>query len=204
MRSLNKRVFIVVGVVVVLVVIFPPLAAIAQELFAAHMMQHLLLIAVAAPLVAASRNTPVAPPPVWCWIAFVTTFLFWHWPTAFQWAARSTAGEFLELASIFFTAFLFWSAAFATDRLSYGARALFVMTGAVATDLPGVIMVFAPHAICTMPGENASAWDLTPLQDQQIAGLLMWVPANLTFFAIATYLFARWMAAPSQHHSVTA
>ena len=94
-------------------------------------------------------------------------------------------------------AFLFWSVAFAPkngDALNYGARALFVMTAAVATDLPGVIMVFAPRAICTMPGENAARWGLTPLEDQQIAGLLMWVPANLVFFSIATWLFARWMS----------
>jgi cytochrome c oxidase assembly factor CtaG len=185
-------------------VVLPPLAAVAQELFAAHMMQHLILIAVAAPLLAASRIRPISLPPVWAWLAFVATFLFWHWPAAFQWAAHNALSEGLELITILVNAFLFWSAAFATDRLSYGARALFVMTGAVATDLPGVIMVFAPTAICTMPGENAFVWGVTPLQDQQIAGLLMWVPANLIFFAIATYLFARWMAAPDQQQPVTA
>jgi cytochrome c oxidase assembly factor CtaG len=195
---------VILGVVAVMIAVLPPLSAAAGELFAAHMMQHLMLIAVAAPLLAASRIHPISLPPVWAWLAFVATFLFWHWPAAFQWAARSAGGEVLELSSILITAFLFWSAAFATDRLSYGARALFVMTGAVATDLPGVIMVFAPRAICTMPGENALVWGITPLQDQQLAGMLMWVPANLIFFAIATYLFARWMAAPDQHQPVTA
>jgi cytochrome c oxidase assembly factor CtaG len=204
MRSLGKIACLVLGTVAVMVAVLPPISAIANELFAAHMMQHLLLIAAAAPLLAASRNNPISLPPVWAWIAFVATFLFWHWSVAFRWAAGSAGGELLELSSILVTAFLFWSAAFETGKLSYGARALFVMTGAVATDLPGVIMVFAPQAICTMPGENAPAWGITPLQDQQIAGMLMWVPANLIFFAIATYLFARWMAAPDQHHPVTA
>lgn len=204
MRPLSERVLVVLGVVAVMVAVLPPFAAIAGELFAAHMVQHLLLIAVAAPLFAASRFHLISLPPVWAWIAFVATFLFWHWPAAFQWAARSAGGEVVELSSILITAFLFWSAAFATNRLSYGARALFVMTGAVATDLPGVIMVFAPAAICTMPNENAAVWGVTPLQDQQIAGMLMWVPANLIFFAIATYLFARWMAAPDQQHPVIA
>jgi cytochrome c oxidase assembly factor CtaG len=68
------------------------------------------------------------------------------------------------------------------------------MTAAVATDLPGVIMLFAPRALCTMPGENAYAWGITPLEDQQIAGLLMWVPANIIFFSIATWLFALWIS----------
>jgi len=170
------------------------LTGIAQHLFAAHMLQHLVLVAVAAPLLAAGGQRSV--PPVTAWLLFVATFLFWHWPVAFQWAAGSVAGEALELASILGAAFLFWSAAFATDRLSYGARALYVMTAAVATDLPGVVMVFAPRTICTMPGENAPAYGITPLQDQEIAGMLMWVPANLIFFSIATFLFARWMSPP--------
>jgi len=166
----------------------------AGQLFAIHMVQHLLLIAVAAPLLAA--GTRFSPPPVTAWIAFVATFLFWHWPAAFQWAAGNAFNTVFELASILMTAFVFWSAAFAAGRLSHGARALLVMTAAVATDLPGVVMLFAPRAICVMPGENAPAFGLTPLEDQQLAGLLMWVPANLVFFAIATWLFARWMSSP--------
>lgn len=203
MRSLSKRFAMILGLLAILIAILPPLSAAASQLFVAHMMQHLLLIAVAAPLLAASRIRPISLPPIWAWLLFVGTFLFWHWPVAFRWAAASVASEAFELTSILVTAFVFWSAAFASDKLSHGARALFVMTAAIATDLPGVIMVFAPTTICTMPGENASVWGLTPLEDQQIAGLLMWVPANLIFFAIATWLFARWMAAPQQHHPVT-
>ena len=164
----------------------------ADRLFSLHMLQHLLLIAAAAPLLALGLR--VSPPPVAAWLAFVATFLFWHWPFAFQWAAGGVATELLELASILATAYLFWSAAFAADRLSFGARAMLVMTGAVATDLPGVVMLFAPRAFCVMPGESASAFGITPLEDQQIAGLLMWVPANLVFFAIATWLFSLWIS----------
>jgi len=47
--------------------------------------------------------------------------------------------------------------------------------------------------LCTMPGERAAGWGLAPLEDQQIAGLLMWVPANLVFFGIATWLFWKWL-----------
>jgi cytochrome c oxidase assembly factor CtaG len=50
-----------------------------------------------------------------------------------------------------------------------------------------------------MPGENAVRWGLTPLQDQQIAGMLMWVPANLVFFGIATWLFALWISDSTPH-----
>ena len=86
-------------------------------------------------------------------------------------------------------------------RLNDGARALMVMAAAILTDLPGVVMLFSPIALCTMPAENAAHFGLTPLSDQQLAGLMMWVPANLVFFGIATFLFARWIVA--HHRPVT-
>lgn len=172
------------------------------------MLQHLLLIAIAAPLLAASGVLDGAvrmgvvrllARPAAAWMLFVGVFLFWHWPGAFQWAARGEASRLLEHATILATACLFWIVAFGRDgtgAMSDGGRALFVMTAAVVTDLPGVLMLFAPRAICVMPGENAPAYGLTPIEDQQIAGLLMWVPANLVFFGIATFLFARWLTEP--------
>ena len=164
----------------------------ADQLFAAHMVQHLLLITVAAPL-SVLAGAKVRLSPIVGWTVFVGVFLFWHWPAAFQWAAKYPLTELLELASIFAAAVVFWSNVFQSGRLNDGARALMVMTAAIVTDLPGVVMLFAPHAICIMPQENAARFGLTPLQDQQIAGLLMWVPANLVFFGISTFLFARWM-----------
>ena len=164
----------------------------AAELFSVHMAQHLLLIAVAAPLLVLGGIAFRLPPAVG-WTLFVAVFLFWHWPAAFQWAARNSFTELLELGSILAAAMALWSGIFGANPLNEGARALLVMTAAILTDLPGVIMLFAPRAICVMPQENAARFGLTPLQDQQVAGLLMWVPANLVFFAIATWLFARWM-----------
>jgi cytochrome c oxidase assembly factor CtaG len=203
MRALTRRICLAAGLVVTVLTIAPPISNWAAQLFSAHMMQHLLLIVVAAPLLILGgvldglRERRFFAPfekPVTAWLAFVVTFLFWHWPVAFQWAARNEATVLLEHATILGSALLFWNAALISPILSYGARALLVMTAAVATDLPGVIMLFAPRALCTMPGENAYAWGITPLEDQQIAGLLMWVPANIIFFSIATWLFALWIS----------
>lgn len=184
------------GGILLLAVLLPPLSRMAELLFAAHMTQHLLLVAGAAPLLAAGGlRLPMRP--VWAWLCFVSVFLFWHWPAAFQWAALHPPMGLVELGSIFVAALAFWSAAFSGPGLSDGGRALLVMTAAVATDLPGVVMLFATSAICVMPHENAALFGLSALSDQQIAGLLMWVPANLVFFSIATFLFARWMSRPA-------
>lgn len=168
------------------------LSRMGEMLFAAHMAQHLLLIAIAAPLLVLG-GLEIRMPPVLGWALFVVIFLFWHWPAAFQWAARSAWTDSLEMASILAAAVCFWSGALGRAGLNDGARALMVMTAAILTDLPGVVMLFAPRAICAMPNEDAARFGLTPLQDQQIGGLLMWVPANLVFFGIATFLFARWI-----------
>jgi putative membrane protein len=172
----------------------------AELLFAAHMAQHLLLIAFAAPLLVLA-GLEIRIPPLTAWGLFIAIFLFWHWPVFFRWAARQPFGELLELGSILAAACCFWSAVLGTGRLSDGGRALMVVTAAILTDLPGVVMLFSPIAICTMPAENAARFGLTPLSDQQLAGLLMWVPANLVFFGIATFLFARWIGA--HHRRVT-
>lgn len=189
-----RRAALVVGIGVAAATAVPPLASWGQELFAFHMTQHLLLITLAAPL-AVSGGWQLRLRPVYAWSLFVGVFLLWHWPVAFRWAAIHHLGLF-ELGSLFLSAIAFWSSALGEGRLSYGGRALMVMTAAVATDLPGVVMLFAPVAFCSMPGERAGAFGLSPLQDQQLAGMLMWVPANLVFFGIATLLFARWMKSP--------
>jgi putative membrane protein len=206
MRSLRQKLALAGGLTALALTLAPPLSGDAQQLLSFHMLQHLLLIVAAAPLLIASR---VLEPierrpwfaalarPVTAWIVFVGVFLFWHWPAAFQWAAGAAFSRLLEQASIFAGALLFWSVALAPagrQSSSHGARALWVLTAAIATDLPGVIMVFSPRAFCAMPTESAWRWALTPLEDQQIAGLLMWVPANLVFFGIAMSLFARWMS----------
>ena len=183
------------GLLAIAAALLPPLSRIAESLFTAHMAQHLLLIAIAAPLLVAG-GLSFSIRPVWAWILFVGIFLLWHWPAAFQWAARRPVTQLMELFSILAAAWLFWSAALRDATLSHGGGALLVMTAAVATDFPGVVMLFAPTPFAQMPHENAAAFGLSPLSDQQIAGLLMWIPANLVFFGIATLLFARWMAAP--------
>ncbi len=180
-------------------VLLPPLEGAARELFAAHMAQHLILICITAPLLALARPWPAMErvAPVTAWSAFVFIFLFWHWPAAFRWAAGMEVTRLFELASILAAATLFWIAMLApAPRLGHGASALFVVTAAIATDLPGVVMIFAPRAICTMPDENAARFGLSALEDQQVAGLLMWVLANLVFFGFATFLFAQFMRAP--------
>lgn len=209
--SLMKPALLAAGTFTLALVLMPPLGVLGQQLFAAHMLQHLLLIVVAAPILVLSGTLErrfenagrwIRRNPAVAWTAFTGIFLLWHWPAAFRWAARSPASTLLEFASIFLSAYAFWSTALAQHSatgLDRGGAAVFVVTAALVTDLPGVVMVFAPLPICTMPAENAARFGLSPLQDQELAGLLMWVAANLVFFAIATWLAATWLCERDPH-----
>ena len=192
MRHLNLS--LVGGLLLVAALLLPPVSILATQLFSIHMARHLLLVTVAAPLlVLGGIELPVKPAFAWC--LFVGLFLFWHWPAAFRFTADHGL-TVLELASLLAAAIAFWGVALGEGALNDGGRALMVLTAAVVTDLPGVVMLFSPTAFCILPGANAAAFGLTPLQDQQIGGLLMWVAANLAFFGIATFLFARWLRTP--------
>src|SRR6185503_5748075 len=83
----------------------------AHLLFAAHMAQHLLLIAAVAPLLVLG-GIKIHRPPLLGWTLFVGVFLFWHWPTAFRWAAQHPAAELFELSSILACAWCFWNGVF--------------------------------------------------------------------------------------------
>lgn len=194
MRDMSQMAALAGAVLMALAMLVPPVSSLAAELFSVHMARHLVVIAVTAPLLVLG-GVELRPGPVWAWCLFVSLFLFWHWPTAFRFSAIHGLTA-LELASLLVAATGFWSVALGRSALNDGARALYVMTAAVVTDLPGVVMLFAQHAFCTLPQSNPAAFRLTPLEDQQLAGLLMWVPANLAFFGIATFLFARWLREP--------
>ncbi|HEY0106141.1 MAG TPA: cytochrome c oxidase assembly protein [Rhizomicrobium sp.] len=203
---MRQALLLVAAAVSLAVALLPPLESAARELFAAHMAQHLILTCITAPLLGLARPWPALErvAPLAAWSTFMGVFLFWHWPAAFQWAAATEVTRLFELASILVAATLFWTVMLApSPRLGHGAAALFVMTAAIATDLPGVVMIFAPRAICTMPDENAARFGLSALEDQQFAGLLMWVPANLVFFGFATFLCAQYMRAQPPRTLVT-
>lgn len=173
----------------VLAVIFvSPLCALSSALFSARTVHHVLLVAVAAPLavwsapVAGPRNLPLAT------IVAATIFWAWHAPAAYAWALASDAGYWLMQASLAGTSLWFWLAVRAARPLA-AVSGLLVST--VQMGLLGALLtvagqsVYAPHALTTR------AWGMTPLQDQQAAGLIMWVPAAAIYLSVGLAILGR-------------
>jgi cytochrome c oxidase assembly factor CtaG/cytochrome c2 len=212
-----------IGFVIVAAALQSPLEPIADQLLSMHMVQHLLLILVAAPLLVLGSPAAVllwALPrrgrrrltrawsacggprllkavsnPALIWALFSGAFVFWHTPGPYRWGAHNELAHACEHLSFLATAMAFWAIVLAPAsrrRLGYGPSILYVASAAVISGLPGALMIFAPRPLYDL-GDAAARWNLTPLQDQQLAGLLMWIPMDAFYFAVCGWLFLRWL-----------
>jgi putative membrane protein len=199
-----------------------PLHRLADALFVAHMGEHEVLMVVAAPLLAVARPLATmlwafpsaarlrlggaARNPalrfVWRWLTdpLVATILHgvalwtWHAPALFNAALDSEAVHWLQHGSFFVTALFFWWAlVHGREReRRYGAAIFYLFATALHSGFLGILLTFAPAPVYA-GGSAAPLWGLTPLEDQQLAGLVMWVPAGLVYAVAALLLMAAWI-----------
>jgi cytochrome c oxidase assembly factor CtaG len=141
--------------------------------------------------------TEVLTRPVPVLLLHLTALYLWHLPVLYQAALANDAVHALEHACFFGTAWLFWWLIIdekGRRKLGNGAAVLFVFIAGVASGALGALLTFAPSALYPIQALGARAWGLTPLQDQQLAGLIMWVPAGVVYVLAAAVLFLRWMS----------
>ncbi|HET7436144.1 MAG TPA: cytochrome c oxidase assembly protein, partial [Thermoanaerobaculia bacterium] len=119
----------------------------------------------------------------------------WHIPALFEWALRNETVHAVQHLMFFVTAALFWWALIhgRYGRLGYGVAVFFVFITSMHTGLLGVALTFARRLWYPMYGPRAAAWSVSPLEDQQLAGLIMWIPAGVIFIVVALALFAAWL-----------
>ncbi|MEX0900128.1 MAG: cytochrome c oxidase assembly protein [Gammaproteobacteria bacterium] len=178
-----------------------PLDSLADASLSAHMAQHMILLAVVPPLVVAGKPVPVllgifppraarflARPAHWrdwptglgaATLGQLIVLWGWHAPLALEWAARSDAVHWLMHASFVVAGFLFWSALWRSAR---GGIAIAVTMGHMG--LLAALMTFSPR-----PWYAA----YPDLVDQQLAGLIMWVPGAVPYLVGGLALVARWL-----------
>jgi putative membrane protein len=144
----------------------------------------------------AGRIVRLLMQPVLVWTAFCGGFVFWHVPGVYQLALNNDLLHIAEHLTFLLTSLAFWSIVIPVHgrrRLDCGTTLLFMLTAAVLTDLPGALMVFAPRPLYPDNLATVAAWGLTPLQDQELAGLIMWIPAGAVYVGAAAWLFFAWM-----------
>jgi cytochrome c oxidase assembly factor CtaG len=198
-----------------------PLHEYGEHLFVAHMVEHELLMAVAAPLLALSRPLGTflhafprawrlvmvrwaqarAVRLAWAWLTrpLTATVLhgvaiwFWHIPVLLDATIESELMHRLQHVSFLATALFFWWAIVRRPARDYGLGALHVFATMVHTGLLGALLTLAPRVFYPLQTADAPSFGLTPLEDQQLAGLFMWVPGGAVYLAAGIWLLARWL-----------
>ena len=204
-----------------------PLHALGGVLFSAHMAQHELLMTVAAPLLVLGRPlVPFvwALPPRWrrvtgAWahtrvvstvwgtltrpaIAFLVHAIaiwVWHLPTLYDQAVVSELAHGLQHASFFVTALLFWWVVLkpnaSRERMAISIALLFATV--LHTGALGAVLTLTSKLLYPVYGATTAPWGLTPTGDQQLGGIIMWVPGGLPYLAAALVLFVRLLRGPA-------
>lgn len=169
-----------------------PFCALTSALFSARAVHHLVLTAIAAPLFALALPVRRMPGGVVPWIALhAVIFWAWHAPSAYEAALSSHAVYWLMQASLFLTALALWRAVRAAPMVSGIAALLATM---VQMGLLGALLTFAGTPLYAPHFLAPRSWGLMPLDDQQLAGLIMWAPGAGLYLAAALILLGQWFA----------
>lgn len=184
----RRRLAGLVAVAVLTIVFVSPLCAFASALFAARGLHHLVMAALAAPLLAiafpAGRPSGVAAP---LGLSSLALWL-WHWPALYE-ALYRDGGLYWLMQVFLLASFVWFWRNVMSARTTPVTALLAIAAGAGQMGLLGALLTLAPTPLYPVHAAGALLWGLDPLQDQQFAGLLMWVPA---FFMYGGY--ALWTA----------
>lgn len=178
------------GVAVLALVFISPLCALGSGLFSVRSLHHVLLVAVAAPLLGYAISGPKLPSAGSAAVLHSTVFWFWHLPATYTASLSSDLVYWLMQLSLLGSGILFWSTLYRGRTLAGETTAL----AAVITQmgLLGALLTLAPKALYAPHFVTTSLYGLSPIQDQQLAGLTMWV-VSMPFYGIAAWpLLRRW------------
>lgn len=177
-----------------LVLFVSPFCALSSALFSARVTHHVLIAAVLAPLLVFAlpevRARWLGSLALWTGLQAIT-FWLWHAPGLY---AEALSSDFLYWAmqiTLLGTAAGFWAA---LRRSSAPAAIAALLASTVQMGLLGALITFAstplyrPHLLTTQP------WGLSALEDQQLAGLIMWAPSAGLYLAAALFLVHRSLA----------
>jgi len=174
---------------IILAILFnSPFCALTSALFSARVAHHVIMIAVAAPLIVLgcpflARSQVKANGLGVLFMIQMITIWFWHAPAPYAAALNSHGIFWLMQVTLLGTALLFWGTlALRPPSLS----ALLPLLGnVVQMGLLGALITFAPSALYEPHFGTTAPWGITPLEDQQIAGLIMWIPAAIPYVVAA-------------------
>jgi len=201
------------GSLVLLIALVSPLDTLGdQYLLTAHMIQHMLITLVAPPLLLIGTprwlfrpllRLPFALPvgrfltnPLFAFFFYNFTFAIWHVPHYYEATLHSLPIHILEHVMFFVAATLTWWPVFSPldelPPLSDPLQCLYLFFESIPPTILGALITFSSTILYPTYTRAPRLWGLTPEMDQQIAGLIMWVPGALVFLTVLTVVFFRW------------
>lgn len=211
------------GWIVLVVTVMPPIDSLAIELFSIHMIQHELMMLVGAPLVMAGRPLSTClwglpsswraraartvqvrvvssawrtlTAPLTAWALHGLAIWVWHAPPLYNATVSHEGIHALQHATFVGTAALFWWGLIygRYGRAGYGAAVFYVFTTVVHTGLLGAMLTLSGVPRYAAYVAPAARRGVDALADQQLAGLLMWIPAGIVLTILGIALFAAWV-----------
>jgi putative membrane protein len=215
----RERAAFAAGWIVLAIALLSPIATFSAVLFSVHMTQHELLMLVAAPLLTLGR--PLVPmlfalprrwrlamrgvtrgsitagvtAPVSVFVLHALALWVWHLPPLYEAAVRDDGVHLVQHICFTGTACLFWWGLLRGryGRMGYGAAVFYVFATAMHSGGLGALLTFAPRPAYPLYVGQAHAHGIDPLADQQLAGLLMWIPAGVAMMVFGLAIFAAWL-----------
>jgi putative membrane protein len=206
--STSRIVAFFAGLVLLLAVLITPVDTIALHyLLSAHLLQNVVLAewapllcvlglppALAAALgrlpAARALTHPLVALPIW-----LGTYFAWHVPLLYEAALRNIVLLHLEHGCYFAAGVLFWWPVFqdAPHQVRTAGRAAYVFAAFMLASPLGLLFALLPSPLYAFYEEAPRLWGLSPLEDQQLAGLTMAAEEAIVFFAVFAILFARFL-----------
>lgn len=142
--------------------------------------------------------------PIVIWSAYAAVMWLWHIPVLYEAALRNPFVHDLQHLTFFIVACLFWRVVLdpvSRFRIGPGVGVLYLFTTTLHATVLGVWMTLAPLPWYADYFGRSEMWGLTPLEDQQLAGLIMWMPACFPYLVAAVALIGQCLRETSPHHA---
>ena len=212
----SQRAAFVSGLLVLFLSLNGPLHDLSDfYLFSAHMVQHLVLTLVVPPLLLvgtpgwmlrpALAQARVAALARWitgartAFVSFNVVVAAWHVPALYNTAMAIHPVHIVQhLCFLVFATLMWWpllSPMPELPRLAYPSQLLYCFLMTIPMSIVAIWISLADHVLYPAYSAAPRLWGILPLADQQLGGLIMWVPGGLFFLVVFSVVFFKWSAA---------
>ena len=134
--------------------------------------------------------------PTRCFIIFNVVIALWHLPPLYNTAMAYHPIHIVQHLTFMVALVLMWwpilSPLPELPRLSYPGQMLYCFLMVIPMSIIAIYIAMADHVLYPAYSVAPRVWDITPMSDQQIGGLIMWVPGGLLFYVVMTFVFFKW------------